>query len=71
MEDRLLTHYVGIYSKIRTSIKGRANTSDRSMDDGPSILTKSFLAFSSLFWIISTSSTIKEDVEEEGECEEC
>ena len=42
MEDRKHTHNMGVYSKICPSSKGCVNSSDRSLEDGPSIVTKAF-----------------------------
>ena len=60
VEDRYYTHYVRIYPKICTSIKGHVNASDKSLEDVPSVVTKAFLAFLSSFlvdimWPISQS----------------
>ena len=40
MEDGQHTHYMGVYSKIFTSIKECVNASNRSLEDGPSLVTK-------------------------------
>ena len=63
-----------IYSKICTSIRGRVNASDKSLEDAPSIVTKAFPHASRWtkirsFWVISTSSMLEEDSEEAGDCE--
>ena len=50
MEDRKHTHYVSIYSKIHTSIKGGINLSDKSLEDGPSEVIK---AFHCIFLVVS------------------
>ena len=42
MEDRKHTHYMGINSKIRPSIKGCVNSRNRSLEGGPSVVTKVF-----------------------------
>ena len=42
MEDRKHTHNMGIYSKIRSSIMGCENSRDRSLEDGPGVVTKAF-----------------------------
>ena len=43
IQDRDYTHYMRIYSKIHTSIKGHVNMSDMSLEDWPSVVT--MLAF--------------------------
>ena len=62
---------MGIYPKIPTSINWCMNTSDMPLKDGPRIVTKASPKFLSSFRDISMDSTVKEDVEEEGEFEEC
>ena len=42
MEDRKHTHNMGIDSKISPSTYGCMNSNDRSLEDGPSIVTKAF-----------------------------
>ena len=42
MEDRENTHNMKIYPKICPSIWGCMNSSDRSLEDGPSVLPKAF-----------------------------
>ena len=42
MKDKKHTHYMSIYSKIWTSIKKFMNSSDKSLDDTPSVVTKAF-----------------------------
>ena len=47
------------------------NTSDKSLDDGPRIVTK---ALSSIAYIVLghfMGSRVEEDLEEEDECEKC
>ena len=40
MEDRHHNHYMGVYSKFFASIKECMNASGRSLEDGPSVVTK-------------------------------
>ena len=40
MEDRQHTHHMQIYPKIHISIKWCMNTSDKSLEDGPGVVTK-------------------------------
>ena len=60
-----------IYPKIYISINASVNTSDRSLQDMPSIVTKAPTNIFSSFRAISTGFIVEEDTEEEGECEEC
>ena len=46
MEDRKHTHHMGINSKISPSSYGCMNSSDGSLEDGPSIVTKVFPSIS-------------------------
>ena len=49
MEDRKHTHYMGITSEIRPSIYGCVNSRNRSLEDGPSVVTKAFPCISLVF----------------------
>ena len=74
MEDRMHTHYMGIYLKICPSIWGCVNSRDRSLEDRLSVVTKCFLAFPSSFWAISTGSigsTVEAVLVESGDCDDC
>ena len=42
IEDRKHTHNMRIYSKIFTFIKGRVNATDRSLEEGPSVVNMTF-----------------------------
>ena len=42
MEGRKHTYNMRIYSKIFTSNKGRMSASNRSLEEGPSVVTKAF-----------------------------
>ena len=46
MKDRQHAHYMGVYSKIGPSSQGCVNSSDGSLEDGPSIVTKAFPSIS-------------------------
>ena len=46
IEDRKHTHHMGINSKISPSSWGCVNSSDGSLEDRPSIVTKAFLGIS-------------------------